>query len=127
MRWRFGACSEQLDATQKNLLEESIDVDIAAIELQLKQLRPAAAAKYAPRHTQLMTKVRRDITLPAIASELIIIRVAILNGAPIASTKHTRPSPSSVDGYKLPHGKHTRRRRDLFGAAYSSWRTPHGQ
>ncbi|AOV05341.1 IS66 family transposase [Delftia tsuruhatensis] len=49
-RWKFSARSEQLDATQKSLLDESIEADIAAIELELEQLRPAAASNDAPRH-----------------------------------------------------------------------------
>jgi transposase len=49
-RWKFSARSEQLDATQKSLLDESIEADIAAIELELEQLRPTAAADDAPRH-----------------------------------------------------------------------------
>jgi transposase len=47
-RWKFSARSEQLDATQKSLLDESIEADIAAIELELEQLRPTAAADDAP-------------------------------------------------------------------------------
>lgn len=43
-RWKFSARSEQLDATQKSLLDESIEADIAAIELELEQLRPTAAS-----------------------------------------------------------------------------------
>ena len=49
-RWKFSARSEQLDATQKSLLDESIESDIAAIGLELEQLRPAAASNDAPRH-----------------------------------------------------------------------------
>jgi transposase len=49
-RWKFSARSEQLDATQKSLLDESIEADIAAIELELEQLRPTAEADDAPRH-----------------------------------------------------------------------------
>ncbi|MFM9928419.1 IS66 family transposase [Variovorax sp. H27-G14] len=48
-RWKFSARSEQLDATQKSLLDESIEADIAAVELELEQLRPAEASDDAPR------------------------------------------------------------------------------
>jgi transposase len=45
-RWRFARRSEQLDAIQRSLLEESIDEDLEAIELELKELQssPKAAA-----------------------------------------------------------------------------------
>lgn len=38
-RWKFSARSEQLDAAQKSLLDESVDADIAAVELELDLLR----------------------------------------------------------------------------------------
>ena len=38
-RWRFGRRSEQLDPAQRSLLEESIDEDLEAIELELEALR----------------------------------------------------------------------------------------
>ncbi|WP_249938120.1 IS66 family transposase zinc-finger binding domain-containing protein, partial [Variovorax sp. 3P27G3] len=38
-RWKFSARSEQLDAAQKNLLDETVDADIAAIELELELFR----------------------------------------------------------------------------------------
>jgi transposase len=40
-RLRFGKSSEKLDAAQSSLLEETLDADLAAIEEELKQLRPA--------------------------------------------------------------------------------------
>jgi transposase len=43
-RLRFDRTSEKLDAGQANLLEETIDADLAAIEEELDQLRPEAAA-----------------------------------------------------------------------------------
>ena len=49
-RWKFSARSEQLDAAQKSLLDESIEADIAAIEVELEQLRPAATSDDVPRH-----------------------------------------------------------------------------
>jgi hypothetical protein len=52
-RWRSARRSEQLDAKQMSLLEESIDADLEAIGLELKELqsssRPAAAPKEKPR------------------------------------------------------------------------------
>ena len=38
-RWRFGRRSEQLYPAQRSLLEESIDEDLEAIELELEALR----------------------------------------------------------------------------------------
>ena len=49
-RWKFSARSEQLDAAQKSLLDESIEADIAAIEVELEQLRPTATSDDVPRH-----------------------------------------------------------------------------
>jgi transposase len=39
-RWKFGRSGERLDAAQLSLLDETIDADIAAIELELEQLAP---------------------------------------------------------------------------------------
>jgi transposase len=38
-RWKFGRSREQLDAAQANLLDETIDTDIAAIEQELQETR----------------------------------------------------------------------------------------
>src|ERR1700761_5867728 len=40
-RWRFARRSEQIDAVQWTLLDESIDADLKAIELELESLRSA--------------------------------------------------------------------------------------
>jgi len=42
-RWKFGKSREHLDVTQASLLDETIDADIAAIEVELVQLAPASA------------------------------------------------------------------------------------
>jgi len=39
-RWRYAHRSEQLDAVQRSLLEESIDADIEAISLEIEALKP---------------------------------------------------------------------------------------
>lgn len=44
-RWKFGKSREHLDMPQASLLDEAIDGDIAAIEMELAQLAPAPAAK----------------------------------------------------------------------------------
>ena len=38
-RWRYGRRSEQLDAVQRSLLDESIDADLEAISLEIEALR----------------------------------------------------------------------------------------
>ena len=48
-RWKFGRSREQLDSAQASLLDEAIDADIAAIELELEQLAPVPPADAAPR------------------------------------------------------------------------------
>ena len=42
-RWKFGRSREQLDAGQSSLLKDTLEADIAAIEVELKQLAPATA------------------------------------------------------------------------------------
>ncbi len=41
-RWQYGRRSEQLDAVQRSLLDESIDADIEAISLEIEALRERA-------------------------------------------------------------------------------------
>ena len=48
-RWKFGRSREQLDSAQASLLDEAIDADIAAIELELEHLAPAPLTDAAPR------------------------------------------------------------------------------
>ncbi|TCW78862.1 IS66 family transposase [Burkholderia sp. SRS-46] len=43
-RLQFGKRSERLDAEQMSLLDEAIDADLAALEAELEQLRPATPA-----------------------------------------------------------------------------------
>ena len=50
-RWKFGRSSEQLNGTQISLIEETIEADIAAIELELQALVPAAKIPARPRQT----------------------------------------------------------------------------
>ena len=48
-RWKFGRSREQLDSAQASLLDEAIDADIAAIDLELEHLAPVPPADAAPR------------------------------------------------------------------------------
>jgi transposase len=43
-RWKFGGRSEQLAGEQKTLFDETLDADLAAIEVELDALRGAPAA-----------------------------------------------------------------------------------
>src|SRR5581483_5389493 len=54
-RWQFAKRSEQLDAVQYSLLDESIDADIEAISLEIESLRqtPAQPSKDIPRRLAL--------------------------------------------------------------------------
>ena len=56
-RWKFWRCGERLDPAQLSLLDETLDVDIAAIELELEQLSPtsrtAAAHAGQPKRVRL--------------------------------------------------------------------------
>ena len=48
-RWKFGRSSEQLNGIQISLIEETIEADIAAIELELQELAPAVKTPAQPR------------------------------------------------------------------------------
>jgi transposase len=54
-RWQFDRRSEQMDVMQRSLLDESIDADIEAINLELEALkeRPASPPKQQPRRVAL--------------------------------------------------------------------------
>jgi transposase len=62
-RWRFAKRSEQLDVLQHSLLDESIDADLEAIELEIVALRkPSAKPKAQPRRVALPKDLpRRDV------------------------------------------------------------------
>ncbi len=54
-RYRFDRRSEQMDAVQRSLLDESIDADIEAISLEIEALKekPASPPKEKPRRVAL--------------------------------------------------------------------------
>jgi transposase len=63
-RWRFARRSEQLDAVQRSLLDESIDADLEAIGLEIEALKakPSSLPKSQPRRVALPAAFpRRDI------------------------------------------------------------------
>jgi transposase len=62
-RWKFSARSEQLDATQKSLLGEDVDADIAAVELELETLRttPRPSERQQPRRAALPAHLPRTV------------------------------------------------------------------
>jgi hypothetical protein len=63
-RWQYGRRSEQLDAAQRSLLDESIDADLEAISLEIEALRerPSSAPKSKPRRLALSASFpRRDV------------------------------------------------------------------
>jgi hypothetical protein len=47
-RWKFAARSEKLGHEQQNLLDEAMDADLAAIELELETLSTEPKTKDAP-------------------------------------------------------------------------------
>ncbi len=57
-RWQYGRHSEQLDAVQRSLLDESIDADIEAISLEIEALRekPVSTPKSEKLHERLPTQ-----------------------------------------------------------------------
>ncbi|MDP9652037.1 IS66 family transposase [Paraburkholderia caledonica] len=60
-RQQFGRRSEQLNSEQMSLLEEAIDGDIAAIEMELEQLKPSPAERQReqPKRTPLPPQLPR--------------------------------------------------------------------
>jgi transposase len=50
-RWRFARRSEQIDSPQRNLLEDVLEEDLAAISVELEALREPAAAAERPIQT----------------------------------------------------------------------------
>jgi len=63
-RWRYAKRSEQLDAVQRSLLDESIDADIEAISLEIEALqeKPPSVPKAQPRRVALPAQFpRREI------------------------------------------------------------------
>ena len=63
-RWKFGRSREQIDSAQASLLDEAIDADIAAIELELQTLAPAPLTDAAPR--QLPRRAALPSELPRV-------------------------------------------------------------
>ena len=60
-RWKFGRSREQLDSAQASLLDEAIDADIAAIELELQTLAPVPPADAAPRQQPKRTALPPEL------------------------------------------------------------------
>lgn len=61
-RWRYGKRSEQLNAAQLSLLEETLDEDLATIEQELDALRETPVAK--PQTQQGARRLRLPAALP---------------------------------------------------------------
>jgi transposase len=60
-RWRFARRSEQIDAVQRSLLEESIDEDLQAIELELEALRSAPDVPQPPKEQPRRAALPADL------------------------------------------------------------------
>jgi len=62
-RWQYGRHSEQLDAVQRSLLDESIDADIEAISLEIEVLKakPSTTPKLQPKRAALPAQFPRRI------------------------------------------------------------------
>ena len=60
-RWKFGRSREQLDSAQASLLDEAIDADIAAIEVELQTLAPAPLTGAAPRQQPKRTALPPEL------------------------------------------------------------------
>jgi transposase len=62
-RWRYARRSEQLDAVQRSLLDESIDADLQAIGLEIEALKanPSSVPKAQPRRVALPRQLPRRV------------------------------------------------------------------
>ncbi|WP_321867771.1 IS66 family transposase [Paraburkholderia tropica] len=60
-RQQFGRRSEQLNSEQMSLLEEALDGDVAAVEMELEQLKPPSAERHReqPKRTPLPPQLPR--------------------------------------------------------------------
>ena len=79
-RWKFGRSREQLDAGQSSLLEDTLEADIAAIEVELKQLAPATATADAT-----ITPMRQQPNAPAAQTRRLASRAAPRGAPPRAA------------------------------------------
>ena len=61
-RWRFGKASEAFHGLQRNLLEESIDEDLGAIEIELDTFRDPPKPKKVPVRASLPVDLPRRVT-----------------------------------------------------------------
>ena len=62
-RWRFGRAAEAFQGLQRSLLEESIDEDLEAIEVELDRVRENRAPKPVPVRAKLPAELPR-VTVP---------------------------------------------------------------
>ena len=62
-RWRFGRAAEEFHGLQRNLLEESIDEDLGAIEIELDTVRDTPKPKKVPVRAHLPIDLPR-VTIP---------------------------------------------------------------
>jgi transposase len=63
-QWRFGRHSEKLDTAQASLLDETLDADIAAIEIEIDDL--TAAEKMPPRERVQLKRTALPANLPRV-------------------------------------------------------------
>ena len=64
-RWKFGRSREQLNGIQVSWFDETLESDIAAIALELKELAPVAKTEAAPR--QQPKRAALPVGLPRVA------------------------------------------------------------
>ena len=72
-RWRFGKASEAFHGLQRSLLEESIDEDLGAIEIELDACRETPKPKKAPVRARLPESLPR-IEMPPHEPESTVCR-----------------------------------------------------
>ena len=78
-RWRYARRSEQLDAVQRSLLDESIDADLEAIGLEIEALKdkPSSAPKGQPRRVALPAHVPASGNPPRARAHPVQLRRAV--------------------------------------------------
>lgn len=107
-RQQYGRRSEQFSSEQMSLLEEAIDADLAAIELELEQLQPQATADHHPsnrsaHHCQRNCRAQRSTT-SRIAPYASVAASACASVRTSARSWTTRRACSRLSGISVASG-----------------------
>jgi transposase len=107
-RQQFGRRSEQFNSEQMNLLDEAIDADLAAIELELEQLQPQTPAdqpRQQPKHAPLPARLpRTEIHHEPESTDCHCGCERVRIGEDISEKRDTRRACSQLSGISVASG-----------------------